>query len=286
MRTGTWLRSPTNRKAVVAIGSVAVLAAALYMAWPWVPTRLIEFHVARDCPQSNASESCVVRMRALGHAWSAQGSLARAEYWYGRSAEQGDPSAMFALGWLNEMRAIGQFKALVEAQRLKFGAKTLDGGPDDVSLREIADTRSEAEQWYRKSADKGFAPAMNNLGELYQLGIDGHSDPGQAFNWYMAAARAGNPVGAWNLAIAYMRGYGVDRDDTKAKQWLTWSPSTGSPRDLLWPILERTKLFGSDIPADRLALIRAAARAGSPVTLTVEPMKPSAELPTFHPVIR
>jgi hypothetical protein len=270
---------------MVAIGLAAVLGAALFMAWPWLPTRLTEFHVAWDCPQSDTSELCVVRMRALGHLWSAQGSLTRAEYWYGRSAQQGDPSAMFELGWLHEIRAIDQFKAMLEAERLGWNANIHDG-PDEKTLQEIADTRAEAEQWYHKAADKGFAPAMNNLGELYQLGVGGDPDPSRAFNWYLAAARAGNPVGVWNLSVAYASNYGSDHDRAEAKHWLTWNPSSGVPGDLLWPILERTRLFELDIPADQLALIRAAAHAGSPVTPTVELVKPSADLPVFQPVVR
>jgi hypothetical protein len=277
------------RKLLIAAGCVAVLGVAGYFALPWVMPWYLEMRLATDCSAPEPSDTCVVRMRAMGHVQSARSSLGRAEYWYRRAADRGDPSAMFHLGWLYETRALDQFRASVrvQAERMHASGTQLLDNPGDAlaSLREaeaIAAAVSAAEGWYRKAAEQGSGPAMNNLGELYRLGIGRDPDARQAVAWYMAAARAGSPLGTWNVAFAYMSGQGVGRDAAEAEKWLVWSPPDHDQPDLKWPTLERTTLFGSSLPAQQMTLLRAAARAGGPVRLAMESMQPNAALPSFR----
>lgn len=283
------------RKLILGLAGVALLAAgiAIYATWPSPEFLFADAKLRWDCPQSQPSQICAIRMRAMGHVWSAQASNQRAEYWYRRAADQGDASALFALGWIYETRALDLIKAgaVLEAQRQRVEKDMLGGMAGDARARlkeaeAIADAAAEAEQWYRKAADKGFAPAMNNLGELFRLGLGRDPDLVQAFKWYSAAARAGNPVGAWNLAIAYMHGDGVAHDQAEAERWLTWTPSKNAQGDLGWPVLERTTFFGSNLLASEVAQIRAAARSNAPMTLTVEAVKRNPALPSFHRVER
>ena len=65
----------------------------------------------------------------------------------------------------------------------------------------------------------------------------------EAFSWYLAAARAGNPVGAMNVALAYRIGKGVAQDGAQAQQWANFVPAIDSP-DLADFTLARTTLFG------------------------------------------
>src|SRR5262249_34612450 len=157
-------------------------------------------------------------------------------------------------GWIYETRAIDLIKAgaVLEAQRQRVEKDILGGMSGDTRARlrdaeAIADAATEAEQWYRKAAEKGFAPALNNPRELFRLGLGRDPDLVQAFKWYSAAAERGNPVGAWNLAIAYMHGDGVGHDQAQAERWLTWTPSTKALGDLGWPVLERTTFYGSNL---------------------------------------
>jgi len=68
----------------------------------------------------------------------------------------------------------------------------------------------EAAKLYEKAAAQGYAPAMNTLGRLYELGQGVPRDFAQAREWYQRAASAGNPDGqaalnslsTWTVVIA------------------------------------------------------------------------------------
>ncbi len=44
--------------------------------------------------------------------------------------------------------------------------------------------KKEAATWYRKSAEKGFAPAQYKLGQLYERGEGVPQDKQEALKWY------------------------------------------------------------------------------------------------------
>lgn len=127
------------------------------------------------------------------------------------------------------------------------------GGADVANLSELFRRPAQttnigiAKKWYQKSADLRFAPAMDNLGQIYLHGTGGLQDHGRAFDLHMPAARAGNPVARWNVAIAYRDGHGVDPDPAEAAKWEVWTPPPGIMPDLVEPTLARTVLFGSTL---------------------------------------
>ena len=136
--------------------------------------------------------------------------------------------------------------------------------------------------WYRRSAEGGFAPGMNNLGQMYLSGRGSRQDHDAAFRWHLAAARAGNPVGRMNVAIAYSAGHGVAPDAVEAAKWTAWMPNDGRAADLLEPTLARTKLFGTILPERERELLRASAKVGAAVTMTMRPLQADPSLPTFQ----
>jgi hypothetical protein len=135
---------------------------------------------------------------------------------------------------------------------------------------------TQSADWYRRSAEQGFGPAMNNLGELYFSGLAGglgRPDRSEALRWYRAAAAAGNPVGLWNVGTAYANGLGVARSPSEAAKWATWYPNpngtSNAAAELGDVVLQRTTLFNNRLSGEQRAALRAAARAGTPYSITL-----------------
>ena len=88
-------------------------------------------------------------------------------------------------------------------------ARALDKAGDPAAL-----------QLYEAAAAAGLALAMNNLGIIYQRGLDGQNkDLIEATRWFRSAADAGLPTGMRNLAWMYVNGNGVAKDDGQALWW-------------------------------------------------------------------
>jgi TPR repeat protein len=75
----------------------------------------------------------------------------------------------------------------------------------------------KAKQWFEKSAHQGYGAAQYNVAKFYQL--EAQNDPAlyeKAKEWYEKATKAGVVQALNNLAILYMNGQGVDKDEQKA----------------------------------------------------------------------
>lgn len=93
-----------------------------------------------------------------------------------------------------------------EAVRLDF-----DGASDEDKRRAAA--------LYRKAADRGYPPAMFNLGVSYEEGDGVAADAAEACKWYILAADAGHAEAMFNLANCYRMGRGVPADREKAFEY-------------------------------------------------------------------
>lgn len=270
------------RRIWIAFAALVLLSAAAVTALLTVP-QVIEKSIEWTCSFTQPSDTCLVRMRAMGHVWSRKGDLARAEIWYRRAADHGDAVSMFHLAWIYE--EAGQADVETAFRTISDEARTdaLMDGPEAARKLLPQANFVRAAQWYRKSADKGFAPAMNNLGELYVAGMGVRQDVSAAFDWHIAGARAGNPVAAMNTALDFRAGRGVAANAGEAEKWSNWTGKASAP-DLGDLTLGRTKLFGNGIPERERALFRAAADKGVPVKVAMKPLKADPGLPTFRQV--
>jgi TPR repeat protein len=168
------------------------------------------------------------------------------------SADQGDPQAQNAVGFLYEHG---------------FG---------------VPANPAEALNWYRKAAEHGYGPAEYNLGLLYRKGSGGSRDAGQAEEWFEKAAARGVPAAqlmlgnvAWhngagdpqrafkswevaarngvaaaacNIAFLYANGRGVPHDDAQAVHWYQVAAEAGyGPAELALGIMLKD---GRGAPAD------------------------------------
>ncbi len=257
----------------IAIGIGSVLALAGVGLYAFLSPTVLEWRVERACPQITGD--CAIRTRALAHIWFDKGETERAVHWYRWGAEAGDPISMFHLAWTIEQPMLDRFK-IRSYDTAPFGK----GSPVPAELRSALD---EATSWYRKSADKGFAPATNNLGQTYLRGVTTARNPDAAAHHFRLAALAGNPIAGFNLATAHLAGEGVAKSLSEAEKWMEWTPARKfNPADLNWPTLERTRFKGVMIVQSMRERIRYAADAGPPATARLYSGPVVSGLPSFE----
>ena len=85
----------------------------------------------------------------------------------------------------------------------------------------------KAAEWYRKSAEQGFARAQANLGNMYLRGQGVQKDPKTAASWFGRAAKQNHPIAQYNLGLMYENGIGVSKDDVAALGWFFRASKAG-----------------------------------------------------------
>jgi hypothetical protein len=83
---------------------------------------------------------------------------------------------------------------------------------------------TEAEKWYRKSAEQGYAYAQANLGAIY---LD-KKDYNESMKWSLKAAEQGNPCGQICVGAMYSKGLGgVKANWVEAAKWMRRAADQG-----------------------------------------------------------
>lgn len=127
-----------------------------------------------------------------------------AQYAVGFAYETGRAGAVDevqAAKWYRQAALQGQVEAQYRLARLVTkGAKGLKKDPA-TGLKLFAD-----------AANKGYAPAMNALGLIYQTGQDTPADAAKAAEWYRKAADLKYAESENNLGMLYLEGKGLQRD--------------------------------------------------------------------------
>jgi len=83
---------------------------------------------------------------------------------------------------------------------------------DRGALQELVD-------WYRKSAEQGYAYAQFRLGECYYKGKGVPEDKAEATNWYCKAAKQGHVEAQYKLGECNFKGEGTPKDEAEAMKW-------------------------------------------------------------------
>lgn len=78
---------------------------------------------------------------------------------------------------------------------------------------------SRAAGWFRKAADKGYAPACTCLALTYQDGVGIEQNFQEAAKWFKKAADKGDAVAQSHLAYLYRHGLGMAQDFAEAIRW-------------------------------------------------------------------
>ena len=225
-----------------------------------------------DC--SVRDRVCAQRFAEEADRFERVGRPQEAEAVHRAAAFAGDARAAFMAGWLHEEAyrtqvgdKLRSFTPLPELD--STGAEDLPRGPGFVTLVEKAEqeatTAAEAHRrlaylFYLRAAIDGFAPAMNNLGAMFQFGLAGVQDRGSTALWYERGAAAGNPVAVLNLIRMRVRDL---RSGTVSCSALRATGSTVVVKTRDMPsmdredaILDRTRFRGRALPAEirRVAL--------------------------------
>ena len=144
-----------------------------------------------------------------------------------KAAAQGDPEAMFELGKLYE-KGIGTKQDIARAMEL-----------------------------YEKSADLGFADAINDLGFLYYQGASGFKrDQAKAIQFFLKAADLRHPQAMYNVAALIDDGVVKGKTPEDAGKYLYAALRTGV-KDVLDQLTNNPNQFK---PATRIALQKELAR--------------------------
>lgn len=153
--------------------------------------------------------------------------------WYLKSAKQGNQIAQCNLGLCYEKgRGVKQnyseaIKWYLEASSIgnKRADDNLHNMPNDIIFKEAYHLNhdnidnSKAFKLYLIGAEKGYAPALCNLGWMYSKGYGVTKDLSEANKWYRKAAEKDNRVAQMNLADNLEGGKGINQDYSEAFKW-------------------------------------------------------------------
>jgi TPR repeat protein len=126
------------------------------------------------------------------------------------------------IGLLLEMAEQGDARALFELGLAYFGGRQVD-----KDLEQAVD-------YFQQAFELGLEEAIYQLAQIYGEGGPGlEKDSGQAFYWWLQAARYGRLESAilacYRVGQAYAEGLGVVKDLGQARFWLEKAADQGLP---------------------------------------------------------
>ena len=86
---------------------------------------------------------------------------------------------------------------------------------------------TEAEKWYRLSAQQGLITAQHYLGFMYYNGLGVLKDYREAAKWFRLSAKQGDSYSQYNLGFMYEHGKGVIKDNVTAYMWYRIASANG-----------------------------------------------------------
>ena len=162
---------------------------------------------------------------------------------------------------LKEMGHFWEVKALAEqgnvSAQLDLGVMYYGAQRQWVPPLGGEDNYKEAVKWYRKAAEKGYAPAQSRLGGMYNRGYGVPRDEKEAVKWYLKAAKQEDVSALVGLGFIYDErpGYAlfgklVQRNDKKSVKWFRKAANLGG--DSAQRILGDRYANGRGVPKDNL----------------------------------
>lgn len=125
------------------------------------------------------------------------GDYARAVSLWTKLAEQGDPDAQYALGWMYE------------------------------SGQGVAINFKQAAHWYKEAAIQNYVAAQYVLASMYDKGTGVTANPESAVAWYLKAANQGDAESQFQLGLHYQDGNGALQNDVQSFIWFSEAAQQG-----------------------------------------------------------
>ncbi len=92
----------------------------------------------------------------------------------------------------------------------------------------VPEDSQEAVNWFLKAAKAGNPEAINRIGELWAAGLDGTPDHKEAARWFRRAAGKGSPNAQLNIGRAFEKGEGVEQDLVQSWIWFKAAADHGA----------------------------------------------------------
>ena len=216
-RVGTCYLEGQGLQTNVTAGAKLIKLAA-EKKWPAALSRLGELHLIGLGCETNA-----VRAAAL----------------FSSAADLNDAEGHWRFSQCLE-RGIGTKPLPGEAVRHLEAAARLGHARAQYTLGLRTKDRAQAAEWFRKSAEQGYAPAQAKFGDCLIYGSGVAKDSSAAVRWYTRAADGGDASGQRALGLCYDAGTGV-REDARRAVELYKSAAEGG--DLLAKALYSQCLF-------------------------------------------
>jgi TonB family protein len=121
-----------------------------------------------------------------------------------------------------------------------------------------------AREWYLFAADAGYPDGWAELGMMEAMGFGGPIDGSAAVDAFTRAWEAGSALGARRLGIAYLEGWGVEKDLNTGRAWLEAAGEAGDAD--AWFALayaEKAGVFGPENAKRREEYLLKGARVGN-----------------------
>jgi uncharacterized protein len=155
--------------------------------------------------------------------------------WYRQAALSGNMEAQYLLSKLIAKGTPGLPVNAADGIKLLQSAADKGYAPaqNELGLRyqkgnSVAVSSTEAAKWYQKASDQNHVPAHVNLGLLLVKGDGAAQDLPKALALFQKAADAGDSWGLNNLGSMYEMGWGVAKDIEKAKQFYKQAAEKGN----------------------------------------------------------
>lgn len=190
--------------------------------------------IVSACLRKAAEAGAVNAQYALGQ-WHESGgffdrNIKNAISWYTRAADQGHAQAQCALGLIySEGKDVAKDFSLARKYFLEAAEQGDAKAQWNLAVMLISGSvgvKKDLKQAFvlcQNAANQGFVPAQATLGILYSK----MKKPEKAAKWWLLAAERGDPEAQFNLAVAYVKGNGVERDMNVAVTWFERAAGQG-----------------------------------------------------------
>lgn len=126
-------------------------------------------------------------------------------------------------------KSLSEIHQILNAQGLSLGMKLEVDTPSDIQEIDsskaldqlICKSLAGRVRFLERASRDGYSCADIHLGRIYLEGAGVPTDFRKARVYFARAARRGNRLGYWNLAVIYRIGYGVRRSEQKALRLLS-----------------------------------------------------------------
>ncbi len=100
-------------------------------------------------------------------------------------------------------------------------------------------------EYYKRSAEMGFAKAENKVGLCYRDGNGTAADHAEAFRWFTKAAEHGDDMGQFNLGECFEFGRGTEKNMDMAVRWYKMAAEQDNSRSI-YRLQELKRKEGAD----------------------------------------